>query len=245
MEIDYLKQSKMQNTYNPVTGSFEEAFTKAQFMTHVYSWMALGLVLTGFVAVITYGSPAIWGAVFGSPLLYVLLIAEIALVFAFSAAVRRNVAMPVLIGMFLGYSALNGVTLAVVLLVYTAQSVASTFFITASMFAALAAFGIFTKKDLSVAGRFAFMALWGIIIASLVNLFMQSSGMSFLISFAGVGIFSVLTAYDSQKLSQLYDSNAYDEAALKRLGLMGALTLYLDFINLFLHLLRFLGDRRR
>lgn len=237
--------SNLSGTYNPTTGAYEAGFSMSQFMTHIYTWMSLGLAVTGFVAVATANSPTLLSAIFGSPLLYVLLIGELAMVWGFSAAARRGATLPILTGMFLIYSALNGLTLSVILLVYTAQSVASTFFITASMFGGLAVYGFVTKRELSGVGRFAFMALWGIIIASIVNIFLQSSAMGFLISIAGVAIFSVLTAYDTQKLRQIYEQGSLSETDLKRIGLMGALTLYLDFINLFLHLLRLLGDRRR
>lgn len=230
--------------YNPATGIYESGFSMAQFMTHVYTWMALGLALTGFVAVATVNTPALLSAVFGSPLFYFLIVGELILVMAFGAVASRGASLTTLATMFLIYSAVNGLTLSVVLLVYTYQSVASTFFVTAGMFGGLALYGFTTKRELSTAGRFAMMALWGIILASIVNIFLGSNGMGFLISFAAVGIFSVLTAYDTQKLRQIYEGGNLGEAELKRIGLMGALTLYLDFINLFLHLLRLLGRRK-
>jgi FtsH-binding integral membrane protein len=245
MESNNKNFTNLAGTYNQVTGLYETGFSLSQYMTHIYTWMTLGLVLTGFVAVATASSATMMSAIFGSPLFFVLIIGELAMVWGFSAAAGRGASLPVLSAMFLAYSALNGLTLSIVLYHYTAQSVASTFFITASMFGGLALYGFITKRELSGVGRFAFMALWGIIIASLVNIFFQSSAMAFLISIAGVGIFSVLTAYDTQKLRQIYEQGALDETGLKRVGLMGALTLYLDFINLFLHLLRLLGDRRR
>lgn len=216
-----------------------------RFLTQVYTWMALGLALTGFTAVVTASSKALIGLIFGTPLFFILVIGELALVFFFSRAVAKGASMTAIMTMFTVYSALNGVTLSAVLLAYTGASVARVFFITAGTFGGLSLFGYVTKKDLGAAGRFAFMGLWGLILVSIVNLFLHSTRLDLVMSVVGVGIFSVLTAYDTQKLTRLHATYAADEGATQRLAMQGALLLYLDFINLFLFLLRLFGNRRR
>ena len=205
-------------------------------MRKVYIWMALALAITGF--------PAILQAIVTNKILFFgLLIGELALVWGVSAAIDR-LSLTTATMLFILYSVINGVTLSFIFLVYTAESITSTFFITAGTFAAMAAIGYFTKSDLSSIGRILFMALIGLIIATVVNLFMHSSTMNLIISYAGVLIFVGLTAYDSQKIKQmLLTADSMDEGAQK-MALMGALSLYLDFINLFLYLLRILGSNR-
>jgi hypothetical protein len=174
---------------------------------------------------------------------YGLIFAELGLVIYLSARIEKLEAKTAT-GLFLLYSALNGVTLSLVLMLYTATSVATTFLVTAGMFGSMAIYGYVTKKDLSSLGSFMFMGLIGIIIASLVNIFMQSSMMSWVISGIGVIVFTGLTAYDVQRISQMgVTAMSGSEGAMKKMAILGALTLYLDFINLFLMLLRFLGNR--
>ena len=223
------------------------------FLAKVFNWMAIGLGLTGVIAFLTINSQTALQMLFTvqdgyakpNMLLYGLLIAELGMVFYLSARVQK-ISAQAATGIFLGYSALNGVTLSTILLYYTASSVAATFFVTAGMFGAMAVYGFVTKKDLSSWGSFLFMGLIGIIIASVVNIFLGSSMMSWVISGIGVIIFTGLTAYDVQQITRMGAQGIMDggEAAIRKGAIMGALKLYLDFINLFLMLLRFMGDRR-
>lgn len=216
------------------------------FLAKVFNWMAIGLGLTGLLAFITANSLAMQQLIFGNRLMfYGLMFAEIGMVVYLSARIER-ISSQAATGLFLAYSALNGVTLSAILLAYTMSSVAATFFITAGMFGAMAVYGLVTKKDLSGLGSFMFMGLIGIVLASVVNIFLGSSMISWVISGLGVIIFTGLTAYDVQKITQMGAAGIMDqgEAAIHKVAILGALTLYLDFINLFLSLLQFLGNRR-
>lgn len=215
------------------------------FMAQVYGWMTVGLLLTAFVALYVASSEALLSMIFSSKIVFFgLIIAQLGLVFVLSGMVHK-MSGAVATSLFMLYSALTGVTISSVLIIYTASSVASTFFICAAMFGALSVYGYTTKRSLTGMGSFLFMGLIGIIIASIVNIFMQSSMMSMVISYAGVLIFAGLTAYDTQKLKDMGNEiNQEDKENMRRYSIMGALTLYLDFINLFLMLLRILGDRR-
>jgi FtsH-binding integral membrane protein len=206
-----------------------------------YRWMTLGLATTGIVALGIAHSPSLVDALLQNRILfYGLLFAQIGLVFAFSSlATRVSTAAAAL--MFFAYAALTGVTFSTLFLVYTASSIAGTFFVTAGAFAGLSAFGAVTKSDLSAVGRFGLFALIGVILASLVNMFLRSSGLDWLITIVGVLLFAALTAYDTQRLKEMFRSSG----SAANLPLLGALTLYLDFINMFLFLLRILGNRRR
>jgi FtsH-binding integral membrane protein len=206
-----------------------------------YRWMTLGLATTGFVALALAHSPAALEFLLGNRFLfYALFFAQLGLVMAFGFVAAR-VSTAAAAAMFFAYSALTGVTFSVLFLVYTATSIASTFFVTAGAFAGLSLFGTMTRRDLSAVGRFGLFALIGIIVASLVNLFLRSSGLEWIITFVGVLVFAGLTAYDTQRLKQLFASGEVHA----NMPLVGALTLYLDFINMFLFLLRILGQRRR
>ncbi|WP_311753052.1 Bax inhibitor-1/YccA family protein [Proteus columbae] len=215
------------------------------FMAQVYGWMTVGLLLTAFVALYVASSEALLSMIFSSKIVFFcLIIAQLGLVFVLSGMVHK-MSGAMATSLFMLYSVLTGVTISSVLLVYTASSIASTFFICAAMFGALSVYGYTTKRSLTGMGSFLFMGLIGIIIASIVNIFMQSSMMSMVISYAGVLIFAGLTAYDTQKLKDMGNEiNQEDKENMRRYSIMGALTLYLDFINLFLMLLRILGDRR-
>jgi FtsH-binding integral membrane protein len=216
------------------------------FVRSVYNWMAIGLALTGIVAFYIVNSPSIMGLIFGNQLIFFgLIIGELALVFSISARVHKMQASTAT-ALFVLYAALNGATLSVIFLAYTKSSIASTFFICAGTFVACSIFGWTTKRDLTSFGGFLFMGLIGIIIASLVNLFIRSSAMYMLISYIGVFVFVGLTAYDTQKLKNMaLTQPAGLEAGVVRKGaILGALSLYLDFINLFLMLLRIFGSRR-
>ena len=205
-----------------------------------YRWMAAGLGITGLVALLVASSPAALEVILGNRIVfYGLLLAQLGLVFAFnSVAMRARTAA--VAAMFFAYAALTGATLSVIFLIYTAASIASVFFVTAGAFAGLSFVGLVIKRDLSAIGRFAIFALIGLILASVVNIFLASSGLGFLISIVGVLLFAALTAYDTQKLKDLFASGQVHA----NMPLVGALMLYLDFINMFLFLLRLFGRRR-
>jgi hypothetical protein len=216
------------------------------FLAKVFNWMAIGLGITAMVAFLVAHSANAQNLIFGNKILfYGLIFGELGLVIYLSARISHISARRATV-LFLGYSALNGATLSAILLLYTATSVAGTFITAAGMFGAMAIYGTVTKKDLSGMGSFMFMGLIGMIIASVVNIFMGSSMVSWVISAIGVVVFTGLTAYDVQKISKYGAGGIMDsgEAAIKKGAIMGALTLYLDFINLFLSLLRLMGDRR-
>lgn len=213
-------------------------------MRKVYVWMALALVITGFTAYGVASSPAIITAIMSNKLIFFgLFIAELALVWSVSARINR-MSLTTATLLFVLYSVLNGAMLSVLFIAYTMESITSVFFITAGTFAVMAAIGYFTKADLSSLGKILFMALIGIIIASVVNMFLHSSGLYMIVSYVGVLIFVGLTAYDTQKIKQmLMVADDMNEEAQK-IALLGSLTLYLDFINLFIYLLRILGNSR-
>lgn len=211
-------------------------------LARVYGWMTLGLLLTAATALATVSSEFMLNLVFSSPIVfYGLIIVELGLVWYLSARVM-TMSTQTASALFLLYAALNGVTLSAVLLVYTASSAASVFLITALMFLATSAWGLTTGKDLSGWGSYLFMALIGLIIAMVVNWFLGSSTMDYVISLIGVVLFVGLTAYDTQKIQRM-SAEVEGETTIARLAILGALTLYLDFINLFLFLLRLLGRR--
>jgi len=237
--------------YNQYPGNervLPQASTEAStiFLAKVFIWMAIGLGLTGLAAFLTINSQTALKVVFGNKMVfYGLIFGELGLVFYLSARIQK-ISAQTATGLFLAYSILNGVTLSAILLLYTMTSVAATFFITSGMFGAMAVYGFVTKKDLSSWGSFLFMGLIGIIIAMVVNIFLASSMMSWVISGIGVIIFTGLTAYDVQQITRMGEQGIMNggEAAIRKGAIMGALKLYLDFINLFLMLLRFMGDRR-
>jgi hypothetical protein len=211
-----------------------------RFMMGVYRWMTLGLAVTAVIAYSVATSEAALRLVIGNRFVFFgLIIAEFGLVMALSAAANR-LSMATAGGLFLLYSALNGATLSVVLLAYTGSSVATAFVTTAGTFGAMSVYATVTRRDLSSWGTFLFMGLIGVVIASLVNLFLQSGLMSFVISCVSVVVFTGLTAYDTQKLRALARSGGGSAA----MSVNGALALYLDFVNLFLALLRLFGRRR-
>ena len=203
------------------------------YMLSVYNYMALGLGLTGGVALLVVSSPALLNAIM--PMMLFFIIAPVALVFFLSFKIN-TMKYTTAQAMFWLYAALNGVAFSMIFLAYTYESIARVFFITAGMFAAMSLYGYTTKKDLTAMGSFLFMGLIGLIIASLVNLFWPSSMLQFMISIAGVIIFTGLTAYDTQSIKDAYTEGSSTEVAGKR-AIFGALRLYLDFINLFLMML--------
>lgn len=214
------------------------------FFRSVYGWMTVGLGLTAIVALYTVTTPALMEMIFGNKLVfYGLVIGQVGLVIALSAAINRLSATAATL-MFCVYAALSGLTFASIFVVYTQSSIASTFFVTAGTFGAMSLYGLLTKKDLSSWGSFLFMGLIGVVIASIVNIFLESSAMTWVISCAGVLVFTGLTAYDTYSLKVLAQNGFAHGEERKKLAIIGALKLYLDFINLFLMLLRLLGGSR-
>lgn len=221
--------------------SMSEAFPI--LMRKVYTWMALALVITGFTAYYVATTPSLLSIIYSNQVvLWGLIIAELALVIGLSAAINR-LSLTTATLLFVLYSVLNGAMLSSVFLIYTTASIANVFFITAGTFGAMAVYGYFTKKDLTSWGRILLMALIGIIIASVVNIFLRNSMFDLVISYIGVAIFVGLTAYDSQKIKEMMLQAPDASEQTQKIALLGALTLYLDFINLFLYLLRIFGKR--
>ena len=220
-----------------------ETARQSSLFTRIYAWMTAGLAVTGATAAVTVTTPALFNLVYGNGLVLILLIAaQLALVIAISAAITRLTAATAT-ALFLLYAALNGVTLSSLLLTYTGASIALAFFVTAGTFGAMSLYGAITKRDLTAIGNLAFMAVLGLILGSLVNFFLRSEALYWLLTYLGVAIFVGLIAADTQKLKRLLAQNPEGEAA-GRIVVIGALTLYLDFINLFLNLLRIFGRRR-
>lgn len=217
-----------------------------EFVRSVYNWMGLGLALTGVVALYVSSSETMLRLILGNPILFLLLIvAELGLVFSISGLVTRMSAGTAT-SLFVIYAGLNGVTLSFIFLAYTRTSIVSTFFVCAATFVACSVYGWTTKRDLTSLGGFLTMGLIGIIIASLVNFFFRSSGLNTIISYIGVLVFVGLTAYDTQKLKNmaLTQPAGLDGGVIRKGAILGALSLYLDFINLFLLFLRLFGQSR-
>jgi FtsH-binding integral membrane protein len=205
-----------------------------------YRWMSVGLAITGIVAWLVAQSPSALSVFVENRIVfYGLMFAQVGLVLAFSASVTR-VSTAAAAAMFFGYAAMTGITFSVLFLIFTASSIANTFFITAGTFAGLSVFGAVTKRDLSAVGRFALFALIGLVLASVVNIFLNSTALMWLTTYVGILVFAALTAYDTQHLKEMYRTEGYAH----NLALRGALKLYLDFINMFLYLLNLFGRRR-
>lgn len=216
------------------------------FIRSVYNWMAIGLALTAFTAYYVASTPALLQFIFGNQMvLFGLIIGELGMVFYLSARVHK-LSAGTATSLFVLYAILNGATLASIFIIYTASSIVATFLTCALTFAACSVFGMVTKRDLASMGGFMMMGLIGIIIASLVNMFLRSPGLSSVISYVGVLVFVGLTAYDTQKLKQMAMTQPADAsgAVVRKGAIMGALTLYLDFINLFIMLLHIFGGSR-
>ncbi|HBV38198.1 MAG TPA: hypothetical protein DEF05_00560 [Erwinia sp.] len=215
------------------------------YMAQVYGWMTCGLLLTAFVSWFAANTPAVMQLVFANKFtFYGLIIAQLAVVFVLSGMVHK-LSGALATGLFMLYSALTGLTLASIFLVYTYSSIASTFVVTGGMFGVMSFWGYTTKRDLSRMGSILFMALIGILLASLVNFWLKSTALMWAVTYIGVLVFVGLTAYDTQKLKNIGENiDVRDKENLRRYSIMGALTLYLDFINLFLMLLRIFGNRR-
>jgi FtsH-binding integral membrane protein len=235
----------------PYEAARERTFTSPEaaaervtaFLRSVYGWMAAGLAITAATAMFVATSPTLATTIFENRILFwALIIAQLGIVFVLSGRVH-TLASSTASALFITYSALTGVTLSFILLVFTGESIATTFVVTAGMFGALAAYGTFTRRSLAGWGQFLFMGLIGVVLASLVGIFWQSSALQFVITFAGVIVFTGLTAYDANRLRAMALSMPSGQTG--SYAIVGALALYLDFINLFLMLLRIFGDRRR
>jgi hypothetical protein len=233
------------NNYPP---QFDQSYnanfvtTISSVMRRVFTKMTLALVVTGLVALYCANSYAFLNFMFTNTWSLILLcIAEIGIVIGLSAGINK-LSNSAATALFYAFAIINGMTLSPIFLVYTGASIAKTFFITAGTFGAMAVYGYFTDRDLSKIGSMLTMALFGLIIVSLVNMFLKSSGLDWVISFVGVALFIGLTAWDTQKIKQL--AMQMPESSVGRLATLGALSLYLDFINLFLYLLRFFGNQR-
>ncbi|MDR1917196.1 MAG: Bax inhibitor-1/YccA family protein [Synergistaceae bacterium] len=216
-----------------------------EFMTRVYRWMMLGLFATALVAYYVMHTTSLFEAVFGNgavPII-VLMVAELGIVFYLSSRIM-SLSPTTASVLFFIYAALNGVTIAPILYIYTTESVSSAFFTTAAMFGAMSVYGTVTKRDLSNWGSFLMMGLIGIIVASVVNIFLKDSRTDLVISIMAVLIFTGLTAYDTNKLRNIAASSGMGKEALASYALVGALSLYLDFVNIFIYLLRIFGKRR-
>jgi FtsH-binding integral membrane protein len=224
------------------------------YMIRIYNYMGIGVALTGVVAYFTFNAAVVDTAagqlaltpfgqtIYGGPLMIALFVGTLGIVFFLSFRINKLQASTALM-LFMGYAALLGLMLSSVMLTYTGASIARTFFISAASFGALSLYGYTTQRDLSPIGSFLIMGLFGLILAMVVNIFLKSTGLDFAISAIGVLIFAGLTAWDTQKIKEMYSVND-DGTVAGRKAVMGALTLYLDFINLFLFMLRFMGDRR-
>lgn len=236
-----------QDNYNRsyVSPDRDRSLSFPSLMRSVYIWMALALAVTGLTAMTIATQPQIVYAIFANrAIFWMLLLAELGMVIYLSARIM-SMSFATAGIVFVVYALLNGVTLSSLFIAYTAESLAQTFFVTAGTFGAMAVIGFLVKRDLSAIGRFFYMALIGLIIATVANAFFHNSGLAMICNYAGVVIFSGLTAYDTQKIKNMLVQfgDRRDETVMK-LALLGSLSLYLDFINLFLYLLRFLGNRR-
>ncbi len=220
----------------------ERAVVQNEFIRRVYNWMALGLAVTAIVALYAVNSGLVFSLLRNPLVIVLLIVGELGLVIALSAAIGRFQSSTALF-MFFAYSFLNGLTLSTIFLVYTKASIANTFFITAGTFAAMSVYGYTTKRDLTSMGSFLMMGLIGIIIASVVNFFFRSPAFYWLITYAGIAIFVGLSAYDAQKIKEMAYAGFSGSEEERKGAVIGALRLYLDFINLFLLLLRIFGRR--
>ena len=213
------------------------------FLSQVYLWMAMGLLLTGFVAAWVAFTPVLAAHLLSGGLFFIIALVQIGIVFWLSSQILNLSIMTATIGFGI-YATLNGILFSSLFLVYTGTSIASTFLVTAGMFGAISFYGFATKQDLSSVGSFCFMALIGVILASLVNWFFKSPAIYWILTYASIAIFVGLTAYDTQRLKRIHQEGFTSEGVMKKVALLGALALYLDFINLFLLLLRILGRNR-
>lgn len=243
--MDYKDFDRMVNeAEGNYTRSYQPSTTLPVLMRKVYTWMALALVITGITAYGVATTPSLIEAIVMNRILFWgLVIAEFGIVIGISRMLHK-LSLTTATLMFIAYSVINGATLSIFLLLYTAESIGMVFFITAATFGVMAFIGYITKTDLSKIGNILYMALIGLVIASVVNMFVHSSGFQLILSYVGVIIFVGLTAYDTQKIKLMLNEQSSADESAQKLALLGALSLYLDFVNLFIYLLRILGDRR-
>lgn len=239
-----MKEEELYQMINERGRSWNVSLVFPTLMRKVYIWMTLALVITAVTAYGVATSPALMTTIFTNKILFWgLIIAELALVWGISGAINRlSLATATL--MFIAYSVINGATLSVIFAAFSTTAIVKTFIVTAGTFGAMSLVGYFTKKDLTSMGKLLFMALIGIIIATIVNMFIASSGLDLIISYLGVLIFVGLTAYDTQKIKHMLSMAPDASEQMQKYALLGSLTLYLDFINLFLYLLRIFGSNR-
>lgn len=232
----------MENNYFSI--SSRSSAQVGSLMKSVYMWMTLALGITGIVALYVSQNTMLMQSIFSNSIMFWgLMIAEFVLVMIISARIHRMAFSTALI-LFMVYSLINGLTLSVIFVIYTKASVATTFFVTAGTFGVMSLIGFFTKKDLSKFGGILFMLLIGLVIATVVNIFWANDSLYWIITYAGVLIFVGLTVYDTNKIKRMLEMCPEENEMTQKIALLGALTLYLDFINLFLYLLRLLGDRK-
>ena len=232
-------------TKDLVKNTYEAKAAQSSLMRSVYTWLTLALAITGLTAMYMAKSLTVLNMMMqNSMMFWGILIAEVVLVMYMSARIHK-ISFTTATLLFIAYSVLNGMTLSILFLIYTMSSIATTFFVTAGTFGVMAIFGYVTKKDLTRIGNLCLMGVIGLIIASVVNMFLHNSMMDMFISYIGVLIFVGLTAYDAQKIKHLLSGDDIEvNESTQKIALLGALTLYLDFINLFIYLLRILGDRK-
>ena len=223
------------------TADYDEGLRS--YMNSIYKYMSFALLITGLIAYITANTPALLKLIFGTPLSIVVALAPLFYVIYFSSKIWSMSPEKARNNLWI-FSAIMGLSLTSIFLIYTATSIVRTFFITSATFAGMSLYGYTTKKDLNGVGQFMMMGLMGIIIASIVNIFLRSAGMEFMISIVGVLVFTGLTAYDVQKLKNTYDYVGVNSDAKEKVAIIGALNLYMDFINLFLMLLRFTSNNK-
>ncbi len=236
-----MEYSQFEQMINQREAALEQSFPA--LMKKVYVWMTLALVITGMASWLVANSPALLAAIFTNKILFFgMIIAEFGLVIWLTAGIRK-MSLTTATLLFILYSVVNGVTMASIFVVYTMESIATTFFVTAGTFGAMSLVGYKTSKDLSGMGRYLIMALIGLIIATIVNIFVGSSGLAMIISYVGVLVFVGLTAYDTQKIKEMFMYADEYDPDVQKYAVLGSLTLYLDFINLFLYLLRIFGRR--
>ena len=236
-----MEYSQLEKMINQREAAIEHSFPA--LMKKVYLWMTFALIITGMTSWLVASRLALISAIFSNSILFWgLIIAEFGLVIWLSAGINK-MSLSTATLLFILYSVINGVTLASIFIIYTTESIATTFFITAGKFGAMSVIGYKTSKDLSGIGRYLMMALIGLIIATVVNIFMSSSLLATIISYAGVLIFVGLTAYDTQKIKEMFAYADENNPSIQKYAVLGSLTLYLDFINLFLYLLRIFGRR--
>jgi len=245
MNFKKMSEFNTQNNMRTVGSTSSAAYDQGlrSYMLRIYNYMALALALTGVTAFAVASSEPLMNAIFGSGLKWLVMLAPLAFILVFSFGMNK-LSFGTLQALFWAFAAVMGISYSTIMLAYTPTSVARAFFITAATFGSMSLYGYTTKKDLSGWGSFLFMGLIGIIIASVVNIFMQSSALHFAVSVIAVLIFTALTAYDTQRLKHTYHQVAGHSEMMGKVAISGALSLYLKFINIFIHILQFVGERR-